>query len=119
MKTLGDEIRRLRLKAEITLRAFAKELGHSAPFQSDIEHNRRMPSDETLRKMAKLLAHVGASYDRFRELDTRLGSELEQWVQKTPEARALLRETKASGRHREVLEHLREILRRDEESEGK
>lgn len=117
-KTLGDEIRRLRLKADITLRSFARKLGHTAAHQSDIEHGRRMPSEEVLRKTVQELAHVGATYEALKELDTRLGDDLQEWIQKTPEARALLRETKASGRSaRQVLEELRDILRKREEKD--
>lgn len=106
--TLGSEIRRLRLEAEFTLRGFAKMLGHTAAHQSDIEHGRRMPSEEVLRRTVDALAHVGANYDELKELDTRLGRDLEEWIQEHPAARALLRESKASGRSaRELLEEFR------------
>lgn len=112
-KTLGSEIRRLRLEAEVTLRAFARKLGHTAAHQSDIEHGRRMPSEGVLRKTVKKLAHVGATYEGLKELDTRIERDLEQWMQKHPEARALLRETRASGRPvREILEEMRERVLR-------
>lgn len=111
-KTLGSEIRRLRLKAEITLRSFAKEVGHTAAHQSDIEHGRRMPSKEVLEKITARLAHVGATPEAFEHLDFRLSDELEAWVQAEPEARALLREARASGRPAgEILEQLRAFLR--------
>lgn len=110
-KTLGSEIRRLRLESGKTLRAFARQLGHTAAHQSDIERGRRMPSEEVLRKIAVALEHVGASYDEFKELDTRLDPELERWIQEHPPARAMLRETKASGRPvGEILEELRKRI---------
>lgn len=117
MNTLGDEIRRLRTKAGITLRAFAKKLGHTAAHQSDIELGRRMPSEEVLRATVKELARVGATYEAFKELDTRLSADLQRWIHDTPEARALLRETKASGSPRETLEKLRELLKKQKEKE--
>ena len=115
---LGEEIRRLRLNADITLRAFAKQLGHTAAHQSDIEHGRRMPSEGVLRGTAEALAHVGATYDGLKELDPRLGPELEQLVREHPEARALLRATderaKASGKSvREILQELRDKLKEE------
>ena len=120
--TLGDEIRRLRLKADITLRAFAQQLGHTAAHQSDIEHGRRMPSERVLRRIAEGLAPVGATYEGFRELDSRLEPELEQLVKNNPEARALLRATderaKTSGKSvREILRELQRKLREDEEND--
>ena len=121
--TLGGEIRRLRLEADITLRSFAEQVGHTAAHQSDIEHGRRMPSEKVLRKIAERLAHVGATYEGLREFDFRLGPELEQLVKNNPEARALLRATderaRASGRSvREILRDLQQKLR-DEEQDDK
>ncbi len=119
-KTLGSEIRRLRLEAEYTLRGFAKELGHTAAHQSDIEHSRRMPSEALLRRTVETLAHVGADYDELKELDTRLGRDLEQWIQEQPAARAMLRESKASGRSaRELLYEFRDrVLGKDKDEEN-
>ena len=115
-KTLGSEIRRLRLEAGFTLRKFATRVGISAAHQSDIEHGRRMPSENLLRSITETLAHVGASFESFRQLDTRLGAELEEWIQQTPEARQLLREAKSSGKPiADVLKDLRALLGRDEE----
>ena len=119
--TLGAEIRRLRLKADITLRAFAQQLGHTAAHQSDIEHGRRMPSERVLVKIANRLANVGATYESLRELDSRLGPELEQLVRENPEARSLLRATderaRASGKSvRDILRELQQTLREEEEN---
>jgi transcriptional regulator with XRE-family HTH domain len=109
VKTLGSEIRRLRLLADITLRGFAKNLGHTAAHQCDIEHGRRMPSGDVLRRTVEALTHVGANYDELKDLDTRLDRDLEQWMQKNPAARALIRESKDSGRPvRELLQEFRE-----------
>ena len=119
VKNLGSEIRRFRLESGITLRGFAKQLGHTAAHQSDIEHGRRMPSKEVLRKTALALAHVGATYEALRELDPRLEPDLEQLVRENPEARALLRATddraKATGKSvKEILQELQERLREDD-----
>ena len=121
MSALGREIRRLRLMADITLRAFAEQLGHTAAHQSDIEHGRRMPSERVLRKIADRLAHVGATYEDLSELDFRLGPELEQLVRDNPEARSLLRATderaKTSGKSvRDILRELEQRLREEDEN---
>ena len=47
--SLGDTIRKLRLRAGLTLREMARRVGVSASHQSDIEHGRRMPSDGVFR----------------------------------------------------------------------
>lgn len=118
--TLGSEIRRLRLEAEFTLRGFAKMLGHTAAHQSDIEHGRRMPSEDVLRRTVDALAHVGANYDKLKELDTRLGRDLEEWIQEHPDARAMLREMKASGRSaKRFLKEWRERLESNDEEKDR
>lgn len=52
----------------MSLREFARRLGVSAPFWSDVELGRRYPSDDTLRHAAKLL---GESSDELKQYDTR------------------------------------------------
>ena len=117
-KTLGNEIRRLRLEADFTLREFARKLGISAAHQSDIEHGRRMPSEKVLRDTASALAHVGASYEALKELDARLGSELEEWVRKNPGVRQMLRTAKSSGKPvHELLRDFKEMLEKEDEKD--
>lgn len=108
--TLGTEIRRLRLAADTTLREFARRVGISAAHLSDIENGRRMPSEKVLHDITKALAHVGASYEALKQYDSRLGTELEAWVQETPQAGQLLRAVKDSGRP--IHEILRELQRK-------
>ncbi len=64
MKTadLGQELRRLRQEAGLTLRGLAATLGVSAAHLSDIEHNHRRPSDDLLRKIARALRKAGATF---------------------------------------------------------
>jgi len=68
MDTLGKLIRELRVKKDFSLREFAKKLGLSAPFISDIELGRRYPSKEVLAKMADIL---GVKVDYLLKFDTR------------------------------------------------
>lgn len=115
---LGAEIRRLRLVADMPLRELARRLDISAAHLSDIEHSRRMPSDELLQGIVRELQPVGATYEGLRQLDPRLEADLEQWVAGTPEVRQLLREAKDSGLSaRDVLHELRGLLR-DPKGEG-
>ena len=51
-QTLGQKIRELRDKADLSLRELATKVGVSAPFLSDIELGRRMPSDEVIERLA-------------------------------------------------------------------
>jgi transcriptional regulator with XRE-family HTH domain len=68
VKTLGQRIRELREERDLSLRELAKKLGVSAAFLSDIELDRRHPSDRVLVKIAQLL---NTSVDELRTLDTR------------------------------------------------
>jgi transcriptional regulator with XRE-family HTH domain len=88
---LGEEIRRLRLQAEFTLRGLATDLGVSAAHLSDIEHNRRRPSEKLLRKIADRLRKVGATYESLEELISGIDVKTREWAATTPGARSLLR----------------------------
>lgn len=68
MKTLGEHIRERREKLDLSLREFAKKLGCSAPFISDVELGRRFPSSEMLEQISKVLR---LSVDDLRKYDQR------------------------------------------------
>lgn len=105
--SLGLEILRLRTLSGTTLRAFAERVGVSAPYISDIEHERRRPSDEVLRKIAEELKSVGATYEALDKLNTRLDRDLQAWVADNPAVRQMLRQVKQSGRDpRDILKQL-------------
>lgn len=53
-ESLGQAIRRLRLKADYRLREFALLIDLSAAYLSDIEHDRRNPTEDVLRKIAEV-----------------------------------------------------------------
>lgn len=106
-RTLGQEIRRLRTEAGITLRKFAEKLDISATYQSDIEHDRRRPPEDLLRAIARLLRDVGATYEALERLDTRLDQETRTWANSTPGVREMLRKVRESGRDpRELIREL-------------
>ena len=113
--SLGATIRKLRLRAGLTLREMARRVGVSAPHQSDIEHGRRMPSDPVLQKIAHELAEVGGTYERLRLLKPQLEKDLDKWVSTDRDLRQLLREWKDSGvSGRKLLKRYREGLSGDE-----
>ena len=114
-QNLGKEIKRLRLKAGFTLRFYAQKVGISAAHLSDIEHSRRLPSEDLLDRIVTSLAHVGASRDCFRLLDTRIDTETKEWINATPGAHQILRMSKESGKSvHDILEILRKSLMESE-----
>src|SRR6266568_4398861 len=67
--TLGQRIRQLRERNDLSLREFAKKLGGlSAAHLSDIELGRRFPSEDLLAKMAQVL---GVEVVELQHLDSR------------------------------------------------
>jgi transcriptional regulator with XRE-family HTH domain len=113
-ESLGQTIRQLRLAADYKLREFATLVGLSAAYLSDIEHDRRNPTEDVLRNIAAVLAkRVEVTYETLRSLSARLETDLQRMVQQNPEVGQLLREVKQTGRPaREVIRELQEHLRR-------
>jgi transcriptional regulator with XRE-family HTH domain len=112
-ESLGQAIRRFRLSADYKLREFANLIGISAAYLSDIEHDRRNPTEDVLRAIARMLSNrVPVSYDELQSLSTRLESDLQDMVRQHPEVGQLLREVRQSGRSpSDVIRELQEILR--------
>jgi transcriptional regulator with XRE-family HTH domain len=109
--TLGEEIRRRRLEAGITLRKFAVKVGISAAHLSDVEHDRRRPSEDVLKRIAAELKR--GTYEALDLLMPRLEPEMQEWVAETPEVRQMLRAVRESGRDpREVLREIQLMLKR-------
>jgi len=81
--TLGEKIRELRDKKDMSLRDFAKKLGDvSAAHISDIELGRRYPSDSLLVKIASLL---DVSVEELKKFDCRAPvDEIKRLVQSDP-----------------------------------
>ena len=81
--TLGEKIRELREKKDISLREFAKKIGDvSAAHISDIELGRRYPSDSLFLKIAALLE---VSMDELQQYDNRAPvDEIKRLVQSDP-----------------------------------
>lgn len=102
----------MRTAARMTLRKFAEKIEVSAAYVSDLEHDRRRPSDDVLHRIAKELRHVGATFEQLDKLNSRLEPDLQQWLSATPAVRQMLREVKRSGRDpREILKELEEHAR--------
>ena len=117
--TLGAEIRRLRTKANVTLRDFAKRIDVSAPHLSDIENDRRRPSKALLERIVEHLGSVGATLVDLDKLDTRLDPETQAWATETPTAKMMLRvarEGEESNRPiKDMLKDLERILKEERE----
>lgn len=69
METLGEHIRRVREGKDYSLREFAKKLEVTATFLSDIERNKRHPSESVLEKIARWL---DLDFEDLKKLDNRI-----------------------------------------------
>jgi transcriptional regulator with XRE-family HTH domain len=87
-ETFGEAVRRQRLAKGLGVRELARALGLSAPYISDIEHDRRTPSEIVLRALAHVL---GADADALMALSGRLEDETVDYLRRTPAARELVR----------------------------
>ena len=68
MKTLGEHVRDLREKKDISVRELARQLKVSAAFLSDVELGRRHPSEELLGRLAKC---IGSTAQELQKYDAR------------------------------------------------
>lgn len=91
LNTLGQRIRQLRQKKDLSLREFAAQLGKlTVPYLSDIELGRRFPSKEVLEKMAEVL---DVPAEELRALDPRAPvNELRQRGNEDPQLGFALRQ---------------------------
>src|SRR5262245_36763696 len=92
IQTLGEAIRYLREKRALTLRALASKVKISAPFLTDIEHNRR-----NTEKLAEFAEALGVDEKDLRRLDGRLPADVKDWISANPEIIGLLEDMRASG----------------------
>lgn len=91
--TLGEVVRRLREYRNLSLRQLASSVGVSAPFLSDLEHNRRSTD-----RLAELASALDVPLERLRVFDKRLSTDLKHWMTQNPELALLLDEYRRSGK---------------------
>ncbi len=84
MKTLGQYLRELRDRKDLSLREFADKLGGlSAAFLSDIELGKRYPSEKVLSDMARVL---GVKLEDLKEYDNRPPiNDMKRIIQQNPQ----------------------------------
>lgn len=86
-QTLGETIRAARLPLG-SLREIAKSLGLAPSYFSDIENDRRIPAEPTLREIARRLS---LDPDDLLARAGRFGDDAERYLRRSPAVGALLR----------------------------
>ena len=105
--SVGDIINEARVRKRLGLRALARELNIAASYLSDIENDRRVPSEAVLRDMARVLE---LDFDRLMQEAGRLGEGTEQYLRENRLAGRLFRRIAQSRLDQEALEKLMSSL---------
>jgi transcriptional regulator with XRE-family HTH domain len=108
-QTLGEIIREARLATGQSLREVSKLLEITPSYMSDIENDRRIPAEEVLRNIVKLL---NLDVDHLMALAGRFGDDADRYMKKQPIAGVLFRRISESNLQESEL---RELLRKAEE----
>lgn len=67
MKTLGENLRQIRLELGLTQREFALKLGYTERNVGNWEHNRSIPTMTTIKKIHEIF---GVAYDDIYDYDS-------------------------------------------------
>lgn len=113
MASLGDTIREARA-GRFTLRAFARLLDVSPTHLSDVENDRRVPSEDLLSKMA---THLNLNLDKLLAAAGRVPEEARRAVENNPQAVALFRT--ASALDSDQLRRLKRLADEITQEKGK
>lgn len=111
--TLGEVLREARVKLDLGLREFAKKLGITPSYLSDIEYDRRVPSEEVLSKLAGALQ---LETDHLMALAGRVGDNAERYLKHHPAAGVLFRRI---SDQKLPEEDLKKLLREVDKMAGK
>ncbi len=101
--TLGEILRDARVGLDQSLRELAKKLGLAPSYLSDIENDRRVPSEDVLRKLA---AELKIEFDDLMAMAGRMGDQAERYMKRHPTAGLLFRRISDKRLRDEDLETL-------------
>jgi transcriptional regulator with XRE-family HTH domain len=101
--TLGDHIRVGRARRKMTLRELAAATDSSPSYLSDIENDRRVPSEAVLRAIADTL---GLDFDDLMASAGRFGENADRYLKRNPQAGVLFRRLSERNVAPEVIKRL-------------
>ena len=101
--SFGETLRDARVKKGVSLRSLATELKITPSYLSDIENDRRIPSEDVLRQLANQL---GINFDDLMAQAGRFGEEAERYLKHQPTAVKLFRRISESNLGEEDLKEL-------------
>ncbi|MDQ3524895.1 MAG: helix-turn-helix domain-containing protein [Chloroflexota bacterium] len=101
--SLGDRLRMGRALKKQTLRQLASEIGKTAAYLSDIENDRRVPSEDVLSALATAL---DLDVDDLMASAGKIGEQADQYLRRTPQAGILFRRLSESDVSPQAVEEL-------------
>lgn len=117
--SLGDMINGARVKKQLGLRALARDLDIVPSYLSDIENDRRVPSEAVLRAISERL---DLDFDTLMQLAGRLGEDAERYLRRHELAGQLFRRIAKSQLDekslREIMKNLDHLDEKGDENEG-
>jgi transcriptional regulator with XRE-family HTH domain len=87
-QTLGDSIRAARTDKGMKLRELARRVDRTPSYISDIENDRRIPSEDVLRHIAE---ELDLDFEELMARAGRFGSDAERYLRRSPAATTLFR----------------------------
>ena len=109
MSNLGELIKKKRMARQISLRDLGVKIGVTAAYVADIEANRRLPGADLKDKIS---AALDISAEELEEADDRLSSDLQNWVEQSPQVVSLLRSLRTSPQSDKLIQRLNRFLKR-------
>lgn len=92
--SLGEKLRSARMAKRLGLRELARQADIAPSYLSDIEYDRRVPSEQVL---GPLCAILDLNFDEMLAAAGRLGDEDNRYLRREPAARMLLRRAQESN----------------------
>jgi transcriptional regulator with XRE-family HTH domain len=102
--TLGETLRDARVSLSVSLRELAKKLGLAPSYLSDIENDRRVPSEDVLQKLA---TELELKFDDLMARAGRVGDQAERYMKRHPTVGLLFRQISEQRLRDEDLEKVR------------
>lgn len=106
-ETLGETIRAARTAKEMKLRELARCVDRTPSYISDIENDRRIPSEDVLRRLAE---ELDLDFEELMARAGRFGSDAERYLRRSPAATTLFRRIQERNLTDEEIRQLMEEI---------